>query len=231
MTTLSVRNSLKPRSRLRLGAGLSTLAALSAGAVLAGGAGVAVVAASPYAAAPALQHRTVPIDSQTLTMLQAMTPRSDQPYSGVEGEVLASAQTKKGEVLLVGVETPDGKVCVLQRYADQTTDPAAAGGRCAANRSELFKPGVDVSASEELDPSGDNISVVWGILPTGAERAELLGERGQARTAPATDGGPDWDHRSFFIVEAPVISAEHVRALGRDGSERGSERKPFRARN
>jgi hypothetical protein len=175
--------------------------------------------------------RTLAIGERTAAMLETAYPQSSRPYSpDIRGDVLVAIDTTKGEVVLLGVELPDGKRCVVQRYTRSETAGGGGGGRCAMSNEELFQGTVDVSASEELNPKGPNISVVWGVAPASAERVELRGQAGIVRNAPAVAAAGSWEGLRFFMVESPVIAAEVVTAIGPDGKERGTSRKPFRAR-
>lgn len=212
------------------------LLAVSTGLIAASGMAAAVLAVTPNErtppaadqGAPSKNVRTIALGPETAALLQHSFPQSTAAYDpGTLGLVLASTDTARGEMVLLGVELPDGKQCVVQRYA--TLIPGgASGSRCGTSREALFDGPIDVAASEELNPTGDNVSVVWGVLPPGSVRAKLTGDPGRVQTAEAYDGGAKWERRSFFILESPVLAAEVVQAVGDGGEKKGEVRKRFR---
>lgn len=172
--------------------------------------------------------RTIEIGPRTAALLQQSFPRASAPYSQhALGAVLASTDGAAGEMVLLGVRLPDGKRCVVQRYAEDV--PGAGDGvRCAGAGSTPFAGrSVDVSAGEDpAAPTSDSV-VVWGALPAGTSTVQLRGDDGRVTTVSASAGGDQWDGRAFFITLWPTNLAGTAVAVGGNGRELGNSRLPF----
>lgn len=173
--------------------------------------------------------RTLEIGEWTARMLAESFPRTaDRPQASDTAVVLNSLDTAKGEIVLIGIDLPSGKRCVLLKYTAERTAGGGGGGRCVGKGDDPYatKP-FDISGSQEMNPQGINTSVVFGAVPAGTARLELRAPSGRVTTVETTDGGAAYGNRAFFLAQWPLPTAVSVTGFDAAGRETGRTQVTF----
>lgn len=223
------RAGKRRRARRRAFLGAAAAVAVAGTAV-----GAAIFTAPDQADEQVVAHgpapRMVPIGEQTARFLLVTFPKTDdRPTPGTLATVLASTDTRRGELLLIGVELPSGKRCVLLQYAAERTPGGGGGGRCSGPGENPYAAGgaFDISGSQELDPAGGNVSAAFGSAPAGAVEVRLTAAAGVRASAPASETGGPWAGRTFFVVQWPVPKSGEITAHTADGDQIARATLPF----
>lgn len=142
----------------------------------------------------------------------------------MEGQVLATTMTSKGEIILLGMAIDDGRRCVVQQYV-RSVPGGNSGARCTDDGSTPFgSKTIDLSAAQELLDAGlGTVSVVMGGVPRNTATVVLQGGQGPERRARAYGGSAEWGPHSYFVAPWPIEPGAEVVALDENGNELARE--------